>query len=95
MTLSAIGPDGPISWAFNVVTADQGTGRASPDTGASSAVDAPGSGGGGGVVLSAVHKCSGRLVHTAAARARIRDLEQEGTCSKNDAVALAVRYIAA
>jgi hypothetical protein len=56
-------------------------------------VDAAPSGAGGGVVMGAVHACRGRLVHTAAARARIRDLEAQGSGGKNDAVALAVRWV--
>jgi hypothetical protein len=64
----------------------------------SSAVHAD-AGGGGGVVIGAVHQCSGRLVHTAAARARIRDLEApQGALTVSDAqrreaVALAVRLV--
>jgi hypothetical protein len=83
--VTAVGPDGPVSWGLNLSLDGEGSG--------SSAVDAPAAGGGGGVVVGAMHRCSGRLVHTAAARARIRDLEVEGEGGRNEAVSLAVRCV--
>ena len=88
VTLHATGPDGPITWPFHVALSVDGADGSTPD---GSAVHAPEVGAGGGVVLTSAHRCSGRLVHTAAARARIRDLEQSGDVGRNDGVALAVR----
>jgi hypothetical protein len=76
-----------MSWALDVdLSSGGGGGSGGPDA---SAVDVVG---GGGVGLSTVHTCSGRLVHTAAARARIRDLEGlGGDAGRAEALALATR----
>ena len=54
-------------------------------------------------MLHSMHVCKGRLVHTAASRARIRDLEADGVTGEDtearraerrrEAVALAVRHV--
>ncbi len=88
MCVTAMGPDGPLTWALNISLSGEGAGGSVAGT---SAVGVSGTGAGGGCVLGAMHRCSGRLVHTAASRARIRDLEGEGEGGKNEAVSLAVR----
>ena len=84
VTVSAKGPDGVMTWRAEVAL-DAGNDAVFASE---SAVEL----GSLTTMIGGTLHCRGRLVHTAAARARIRDLEAlAGDSGRNDAVALAVR----
>jgi hypothetical protein len=86
--VTAESPDGELCWAMAVTSAstagDRGGGM---DAG--TAMDV---GPGGDLSARNVHHCAGRLIHTAAARCRIRDLEMlPSDAGRGEAISLAVR----
>jgi hypothetical protein len=86
--VTAESPDGELCWAMAVTSAPSG-GDTSGRVDAGSAVDV---GSGGELCARLVHHCTGRLIHTAAARCRIRDLEMvPSDGGRGEATSLAIR----
>jgi hypothetical protein len=83
-------PGATVALPEAVLAPDLSSARGAPGV---DSAGAAGAGSQGRPLGGVVHYCCGRMIHAAAARARIADLEVEGEAGRAEAEALACRWV--